>query len=407
MAYEGRLEHGRARPGVANCEGGTVTTRAKLPATVVALGLTSFFTDVASEMAFPLLPAFLAGLGAGPAFLGALEGVADAIAAGLKYASGRRSDVGGGRKRWVLVGYGLASAVRPLLAVVTSAWQVLAVRAVDRVGKGLRTAPRDALLSAAVPEAQSGRAFGFHRAMDHAGAAVGPLLATALLWLGVEVRTIFLLTLVPGLLAMASVLVVREGDGAPPPPVGRAAPPEALPRRLTALLGWVGLFALANASDAFLLLRATEVGVPAAGLPALWLLLHVSKVWWTARGGAWADRYPRHRLVLAGWGVYAAAYAGFAAAVAPWQVALLFAGYGAFAGLTEPAEKALVRQLSPEGARGRAFGLYHGLLGAAAIPAGLLTGGLWQAFGAPAALLTSAAVTAAAGLGLWRWSRAA
>ncbi|MEW5742741.1 MAG: MFS transporter [Myxococcota bacterium] len=378
--------------------------RARLPLTVLALGATSLFNDIASEMVFPLLPGFLAVLGAGPAFLGLLEGVADAVSAFLKYLAGQRADVRG-RKGLVLFGYGLTTVVRPLLALVAAPWQVLAIRATDRMGKGLRTAPRDALLASAVPASDTGRAFGFHRAMDHTGAVVGPLLATALLFFGVSVRTVFALTLVPGLLVVASLLLVKE----PPLPASSAPTASAasapMPARLKHLLGLFFFFALANSSDAFLLLRAREVGTEEKWLPVLWLLLHLSKVFWTMRAGAWSDRMPRHRLVLAGWAVYAGCYALLALSVAAWQVWLVVVAYGAFAGLTEPVEKAMVKDLAPETARGRAFGLYHGLLGAAAIPAGLLTGALWQAFGAAAALFTGAAVAAVSSVGLLLWAR--
>lgn len=380
--------------------------KARLPLTVLALGATSFFTDVASEAVFPLLPGFLALLGAGPTFLGLLEGVADAVSALLKYLAGARSDKTGQKKGLVLFGYGLATVVRPLLALATSPFHVLAIRTTDRVGKGLRSAPRDALLAGAVDAKDSGRAFGFHRAMDHAGAVVGPLLATALLFFGVSVRTVFALTLVPGLLAVASIFLVKEPAPAAAQAPTAAGPAAPLPSRLKHLLGLLFLFALANSSDAFLLLRARELGTPETWLPTLWLLLHLSKMWWAARGGAWSDTMPRHRLVLAGWAVYAVSYALLAAAWQGWQVWVVLVAYGAFAGLTEPVEKAMVKDLAPAAARGRAFGLYHGLLGAAAIPAGLLTGALWQTFGAPAALLTGAGVAAIAAVGLVAWVRA-
>ncbi|MFZ5446735.1 MAG: MFS transporter [Myxococcota bacterium] len=379
-----------------------MASRPRLPLTVLALGLTSFFTDVASEAVFPLLPAFLATLGAGPVFLGLLEGVADAVSAFLKYQSGRWADRGG-KKGFVLAGYGLATAVRPLLALAAAPWHVLTIRVVDRVGKGLRSAPRDAILAGAVSAEESGRAFGFHRAMDHAGAVVGPLLATTLLWLGLEVRTVFALTLVPGLLSVASLFVVKEpeqrgADGAPPDD----AP---LPPRLKELLVILGFFALANSSDAFLLVRASELGVPTAWLPTAWLVLHVSKMIWSARGGAWSDSVPRHRLILAGWAVYAVSYGLFAVATAAWQAWVLLAVYGAFAGLTEPVEKALIKELVPKTQHGRAFGAYHGTLGALAIPAGLLTGFLWQRFGAPVALGVGALVAGLAAVWLVRWVR--
>lgn len=380
--------------------------RPRLPLTVLALGATSFFNDVASEMVFPLLPGFLALLGAGPTFLGLLEGVADAVSALLKYLAGKRADKGG-QKGLVLLGYGLTTFVRPLLAVVAAPWQVLAIRAADRMGKGVRSAPRDALLAGAVPAFETGRAFGFHRAMDHTGAVVGPLVATALLFFGVSVRTVFALTLIPGLLVVASLFLVKEPPLAPPKATDGAGLRAPMPARLRQLLGLFFFFALANSSDAFLLLRAREVGTKETWLPVLWLALHLSKVWWTTKAGAWSDRMPRHRLVLGGWAVYAVCYALLGVASQAWQVWAVVVAYGAFAGLTEPVEKAMVKDLAPPEARGRAFGLYHGLLGAAAIPAGLLTGALWQAFGAAAALFTGAAVAALASAGLFLWARAA
>ncbi len=377
--------------------------KARLPATVLALGLTSFFTDVASEMVFPLLPAFLAVLGAGPTFLGLLEGLADAVSAFLKYQSGRWADQGG-KKGFVLGGYALATVVRQLLALAMAPWHVLAVRVTDRVGKGLRSAPRDALIAGAVSAEDSGRAFGFHQAMDHAGAVVGPLVATLLLWFGLEVRTVFALTLIPGLLAVAAVFTVKEPErvvSAAPTPVDTAP----LPPRLKRLLIIIGGFTLANSSDAFLLLRASELGVATALLPMAWLLLNLSKMFWAARGGAWSDRTARHRLILAGWAVYAVSYALFAAATAQWQAWVLLGVYGAFAGLTEPVEKALVKDITPKAQHGRAFGAYHAMLGAMAIPSGLLTGVLWQQLGAPVALLTGAVVAAVASLALLRWAK--
>lgn len=382
-----------------------VTRRARLPATVIALGVTSFFTDVASEAVFPLLPGFLALLGAGPTFLGLLEGVADAVSSWLKYQSGRWADRGS-KKGFVLGGYALATTVRPLLALASAPWHVLAIRVTDRVGKGLRSAPRDALIAGAVPAAESGRAFGFHLAMDHAGAVVGPLLATGLLLLGVEVRTVFALTLIPGLLAVASIFVVKEPEVVAPSVEQRAkndATP--LPPKLRSLLVIIGFFALGNSSDAFLLLRAGELGVKTALLPMAWLLLNLSKMFWAARGGDWSDRTARHRLILAGWAVYAVSYGLFAVARESWQAWVLLGFYGAFAGLTEPVEKALVKELTPSALHGRAFGVYHAVMGAIAIPSGLLTGFLWQQFGPAAALGTGAVIAAISAVALIRWSR--
>ncbi len=382
------------------------SSRSRLPATVLALGFTSFFTDVASEMVFPLLPAFLVTLGAGPTFLGVLEGVADALSAILKYQAGAWSDRLPKKKPLVLFGYGLATVVRPLFAVAAAPWHVLSIRLLDRVGKGVRSAPRDVLIAGAVDKAEAGRAFGFHRAMDHAGAVVGPLVATALLALGLSTREVFAWTLVPGVLAVAMVLWAREP---PPPPVKEApaAPAARLPPRLKWFLAVLLLFALGNSSDAFLLLRARELGTPDVWLPVLWVALHLSKMLWTSLGGAWSDRLPRHRLLFAGWGVYAATYLALGVSTQAWQVWALFLVYGVFYGLTEPVEKALIGELAPEALRGKAFGLYHAILGASAIPAGLLTGALWQWVSPFAALATGAGIAAASALLLALWARRA
>ena len=381
--------------------------RLRLPATVIALGVTSFFTDVASEAVFPLLPGFLALLGAGPTFLGLLEGVADAVSAGLKYQSGRWADRGA-KKGFVFAGYALATTVRPLLALASAPWHVLAIRVTDRVGKGVRSAPRDALIAGAVPAEESGRAFGFHSAMDHAGAVVGPLLATGLLLLGISVRTVFALTLIPGLLAVASIFMVKEPKVVAAPSVEDRARIDAaaLPPKLRSLFVILGFFALGNSSDAFLLLRAGELGVKTALLPMAWLLLNLSKMFWASRGGTWSDRRARHQLILAGWAVYAIAYGLFALATEPWHAWALLGFYGAFAGLTEPVEKALVKELAPKELHGRAFGVYHGVIGATAIPAGLLTGFLWQQFGPAAALGTGAVVAAISAVWLMKWAAA-
>lgn len=383
--------------------------RAVLGRTVLALGLTSFFNDVGSEMVFPLLPGLLAGMGAGPAFLGLIEGAADAVSALLKYLSGHVSDKVQRRKPLVVAGYAMSTLVRPLAGLSAAAWQILAVRLTDRVGKGVRSAPRDALIASSVGPQGAGRAFGFNRAMDHAGAVVGPLIATALLAAGAELRTVFLATIVPGLLAVAMTLLAREAPlpAPPPPPVAGAgaAARGPLPARLKSLLAIFGLFALGNSSDAFLLVRAKEVGMADATLPLLWVVLHVSKVFFSWVGGGLVDRVRKELPIFLGWGVYAVSYLLLAAASAPWQVFALFFVYGAFNGLAEPAEKALIRELSPEDARGRAYGLYHAVLGAAAIPAGLLTGGLWSWFGPTVALTTGAAIAATSAAALAVWSR--
>ena len=386
------------------------TSKRRLPVTVLLLGVTSFFADLGSEMIFPLLPVFMVGtLGATPAFLGLVEGLADATASVLKLASGYAMDRLHRRKGPVLFGYALAGATRPLIALATLPWHVLAARVVDRVGKGTRATPRDVMIASAALPGQVGRAFGFHRAMDHAGAVVGPLVATGLLLLGLELRTVFLCAAVPSVMAVIAVAFVRE----PPRALTResSSSPATRPRHLApdlkSFFVILGVFSLANSTDAFLLLRAKEMGVPVAALPLLWAALHVSKLVSSYLGGAWADRMSRVRLIAMGWCVYAVTYAAFGLASQPWQAWALMLVYGTYYGLTEPAEKALVRELSAEHERGRAFGFYNFVSGASAIPAGLLTGWLWQSRGAETALLVGAgcAVVAAALLIVWNRRR--
>jgi MFS family permease len=372
----------------------------RLPAAIVALGFTSLFTDIGTEMIFPLLPAFVASLGAAPAFLGLVEGLADATSSLLKLASGYVAE-GRSKKGLVLVGYGLASAVRPLVALATAPWHVLAVRVSDRVGKGIRTAPRDALIADSVPKEHAGRAFGFHSAMDHAGAVLGPLLATALLALGWQVRSVFWFAFVPGILAMLALLTVREPK---PVPVTQASTgPEhgtALPRSLRRYFVILGLFSLGNSSDAFLLLRAKELGVKVVSIPLLWAVFNAIKVLSARYGGVWSDRMQRSKLIVIGWAVYALTYLAFGIAREAWQMWALFCVYGIYYGLTEPAEKALVRDLAPAAARGRAYGFYNFIVGVSAIPAGLLTGWLWQTWSPQVALVSGAVIALGASAAL-------
>lgn len=404
-------------------------SRPGLSRTVIILGFTSFFTDIGSEMIFPLLPVFLSEvLRASPAFLGLIEGVADTVASLLKLVSGLVSDRVGRRKPLVLLGYGLAGLVRPLVALAAAPWHVLAVRFADRIGKGLRASPRDALIAESVPPSEAGRAFGFQRSMDHAGAVIGPMVAAALLSAGFELRTVFWLAAIPGVCALIAVFAIREerrpDTPAPPtalqPPAEPAkmdalrpgdaatgAAPTALPRRFHGYLGILIVFLLGNSSDAFLLLRAHDVGLPTALVPLLWTIFHVSKVVSSYLAGALSDRIPRVRLIVAGWAVYAAAYLGFGLADAPWQIWLLFPIYGLHHGFTEPVERALVVDLVPPARLGRAFGFYHFTVGVSALPASLLTGWLWSAYGPEFALLTGAALAAIAAilLSLWQASR--
>jgi MFS family permease len=380
-----------------------------LPREVRTFALVSLLTDASSEMIFPLLPAFLTGpLHAGPRFVGLVEGIAEATATAFKILSGRLADRLRRRKPLVVSGYALSSAARPFIAAAALPWHVLGLRFLDRVGKGTRGAPRDAVMADVTPAQDRGRAFGFQRAMDHAGAMAGPLMASALMYSGASLRTVFALSAIPAALSVLVLIARWRERPREVPPAGRppaeAAPPPApasSARPLHAYLAVVALFTLGNSSDAFLLLRAQEVGVALFAIPLLWTAHHAVKAAASTHGGALSDRIGRRRAILAGWTIYAACYAGFAAASAAWQVWVLFAVYGLFHALTEGPERALVAALAPPSARGGSFGLFHAITGGMMLPASLLTGALWQAYGAAAALLTGAALAAVAALLLW------
>jgi len=281
---------------------------------------------------------------------------------------------------------------------------VLAVRVTDRVGKGIRGSPRDALIADAAGD-RAGRAFGYQSAMDNLGAVVGPLLATALVALGMSLRGVFWIAVIPGALATALVVAVREParPAAPPPAVAGARPTGVLTPTLTSYLGILALFSLGNSSDGFLLLRARSLGLSTAEIPILWAVLNASKVVWAWLGGDLADRVPRARLIAIGWVVYALVYAGLGEATATWQVWALFVLYGVFYGLTEPVEKALLKDLVRPDQRGRAYGAYNFVVGITALPAGLMTGLLWRTWGAARALEVAAALAGAAGVAILGW----
>jgi len=377
-----------------------------LPPTVKRLGVVSFLTDASSEMIYPLLPDFVTRvLGGGPAFLGLIEGAAETVASLLKIVSGRLSDRLPRRKPLVVAGYGLSSVMRPLMALARAPWHVLAIRTADRIGKGTRSAPRDALLAQVTPASQRGAAYGFHRALDNAGAMVGPLVASGLLAWPLPLRTVFALAAVPGALSLLVLLFAVHEEPRAAVPAHRPGTRDgasdqgaALGGGLKAYLAVLALFTLGNSSDAFLLLRAREAGVSLAAVPLLWAAHHLVKSALGVAGGKLSDRRGRKAVLVAGWAVYALAYAGFALAQRPWHVWLVFGLYGFYFALTEGAERALVADLAGSAATGRAFGLFHAITGAMLLPASLLTGWLWQRAGAPAALLTGAALATVASL---------
>jgi MFS family permease len=375
--------------------------RKPLPQNVRVLGWVSFLNDVASEMIFPLLPQFLLTVLGGNRFsLGVIEGIVDSASSIVKLWSGGWSDRIGSRKGLVLFGYAMATVSRPLIGIITAPWQLLAIRLGDRIGKGTQNSPRDALIADSVAPEIRGRAFGFNRAMDHLGAAVGPILAAAFLWFQPgQYRILFLLAVIPG---VSVVLLLFLGLREPAKKTSAAQKMNwtlkpfgnGFRRYLLALV----VFTLGNSSDAFLLVRASELGVATAMLPILWCVFHVLKSGGNMAAGRLVDRVGSRPMILGGWVLYAAIYLGFAVASAPWHVWALFLGYAMFYAFTEPAEKTLVANLVGPDRRGLAYGWFNAAVGIGTFPASLLFGGLYQAFGALAAFGTGAALALLAGL---------
>lgn len=370
-----------------------------VPAAVKGLSLVSLFNDFASEMVYPLLPAFVTGtLGGGPLVLGALDGAADLTAAALKIVSGRLADRPAWRRTLILVGYGTAVLVRPLIAVASAAWQVVGFRVIDRVGKGLRTPPRDALIAVITPEPARGRAFGFHRAADHFGAVMGSLAAWYFLSHGAEVRRVIGWSAVPGLLAVVVLAVVLRTGGA----AARATP---APKRgavadAAGIIFWGPVIALAALTfvrlpETLFLLYLQNRGVAVAAVPLVWAGLHVVRSASSYPGGWIADRFGASGTVAAGGLIFAAIATALGLAQSAAAAVAIFLALGLVAGFTESAERSLVARLTPL-RTGRGFGFYHGLTGFAALPSGLIFGAVYQRAGGSHALFASAAGAVAA-----------
>jgi len=412
----------------------------------------SLLTDAATEAVYPLLPVFITQvLGGPPVALGIIEGAADATSSALKIIAGRWSDRLGVRKPMVVAGYSLSSLIRPFIGLATSWGHVFAIRVIDRVGKGVRGAPRDAMLAALAPPGERGRVFGYHWGMDHAGAAVGPLAATIFLWLSPDnYRLLFGLTIIPGALAVMTLLRVpetanndgtlaRTGDGSlagtgggTPASTGGGnlartgggnlartgggnlartgggnplglpvAQGSKLPAPLKRYLWILAIFTLGNSSDAFLLLQLSQAGVPLVGLTALWSAQHAIKALLSMRGGALSDRLGRRTLIVSGWLLYAVVYAGFASSQSVEALIGWFLLYSVYATAVEGSEKALIADLSPGAMRATAYGWHAAIQGFGALAAGLFFGLLWQVFGAPVAFMAGAALALMAATILW------
>jgi len=406
-----------------------------LPRPVWLLGWVSLATDAATEAIYPLLPFFLTRvLGATAVSLGIIEGAAEAVNSVVKIGSGRLADRSPSKRPLVLLGYSVSSIARPFIAIATSWPQVFAVRLLDRVGKGVRGAPRDAMLAAWTTPTTRGKVYGFHRGMDHLGAVVGPALASAFLYFYPDhYRTLFALTIVPGAIAVALIFFVEEPDPTVLLPARRSsahnvrsgggkadttddgvtsAPTSSpsyvvsgfsrtvdtarLPSEFKSFMLVLSLFTLGNSTDAFLLLKLTDVAGSARWIPLMWAALHVVKAAVSVVGGRWSDRIGRRAVIASGWLVYAAVYAGFALSDTLPALLTWFLLYGFYFGFAEGTERALVADLAPAERRGLAFGVYNAVQGLGALAASVVFGLIWKSYGAAAAFALGGSLALAA-----------
>ena len=366
-----------------------MSDRPPLPRQVKLFGTVSLLNDFASEMVYPLLPAFVTGvLGGGAAALGVLDGAADAAAALVKLVSGRLADRPERRGPLIVIGYFVAAAVRPVISITGAAWQVIGLRVVDRLGKGLRTPPRDALIADVTPAPLVGRAFGLQRGLDHVGAVVGPLVAWWMLSGGADVRKVILASLIPGVLVLVLAMwAVRDGAGRRGAAKETAA--ETL-RRPSAPVIAIALFYLLRMPETLIILHAQRLGIAVALVPLLWSAVHVIKASSSFIGGALSDKIGPSRTMWIGWLSYLALAAGMAFAAGPIAAWVLFLSLGVVAGLTESPERALV-SAATKTHRGSGFGTYHALTGVASLAGGLLLGVIFQRASGATAFFVSAA----------------
>lgn len=358
--------------------------KAKLPRSVKVVGLASLLNDTASEMIYPLLPHFLLTVLLGNRFyLGVIEGIADSVASFVKLWSGGQSDQAGRRKGFIVFGYCVPALVRPVIGLTVAPWQLFAIRVLDRIGKGVRSSPRDALIADSTDHSIRGRAFGFHRAMDNLGAAIGPLLAAGFLWFWPdELRTLFLIAFIPGLLVVILLVFGLSEKPIPQQPHERMRLTlKPFDRNFRVYLLSLVVFTLGNSSDVFLLVRAGELGIPTAMLPLLWCACHIAKSASNLLLGRAVDRFGARPALFLGWAAFAGVYLAFGLATTTWEVWVFFVAYGLACGLIEPAERALVAHLVGIERKGLSYGWYNFAIGIATLPSSLIFGGLYQYFG--------------------------
>lgn len=401
---------------------------------IYILGIASFFNDFSSEMIYPLIPVFIKSvLGVGANFIGIIEGIAETTNSLFKLFSGYFSDKFKKRKIFVVFGYAFSNIVRPLIGIVNSWGFLLLLRFSDRIGKGIRTSPRDAIIGESAPDNRRGFAFGFHRAMDNLGAVAGSLVASLLLYVFLlDIRKVFLLSIIPGIIAVLLIIFgvreVRKKDelkagqqaakteaemtaceniNHTEADISKIAKKSSTPvfhfRDLKKLGGKFGyylsilvIFALGNSTDAFLLLRASDLGIKTAFIPLLWAVHNVSKAAFSFFGGHLSDKLGRKTMIIIGWVVYGLTYIGFAFANLPYMMWLLFIFYGLFFGFTEGVEKAFVCDMVPRDKLGTAYGFYNLAIGISALPASLIFGFIWTKVSFKAAFITGACIAVTA-----------
>lgn len=377
-------------------------TPGRVPGTVWLLGLVSMLNDTASDILYPLLPAFLSSvLGLSPAAIGLIDGASKTVEGFTKGIGGALAQRFGRSRRFMLAGYAVSSAAKPLHAFAGSFWGVLGLRITDRVGKGMRSAPRDAIIAGSVPPGMLGRAFSLHRALDTTGAVLGPLLAFLLMGHFGDVRQVFLWTLIPGALCVIAASFVRRDSLAEPRdrvPLSAWRGVISGNRRFRFFLFSTLLFTLANSSDLFLLMRTRELGLTETQVPLVWMLFNVTYVFAAYPVGLLADRVGRSRLYIAGFVLYAAVYAGFALRISGAAVWMLMGLYGIYYGVAESLGRALVSDFVKPEVRPLAYGIHHFAVSSGALPANILFGYMWQTFGAPSAFVAGAAFSALAGV---------